>query len=140
MTQKDRAEKNKSPPLEGGRSHKIDEMCNITHDIISPKLYELILRNELKVYTSFNLENLYNHLNMYVNEAIKLREYIFPSFKVIKNYITFHEHFPQRLCTYLIHLILTNLCISWILTFIDIDKLYLYQLLHITTRMQGCHN
>ena len=34
----------KDPPLEGGHCKKIGDMCNLKHDISSPKSYELFIK------------------------------------------------------------------------------------------------
>ena len=38
----------RDPPLEGGHSTKIGGMWTFKHDIRSPKLYELLIKKELK--------------------------------------------------------------------------------------------
>ena len=35
---------NKSPPLEGEQSTKIDGMWNLKHDTISPRFYEILMK------------------------------------------------------------------------------------------------
>ena len=54
----------RSPPLEGGKSTKIGSMWNLKHDIISPRLYELLINTELKGYNDMELKNFYNHIKM----------------------------------------------------------------------------
>ena len=57
----------KSPPLEDGKSMNIGGMWTIKHEISSPKLYELLIKTELKVDTALDLKNFYNHINMCLN-------------------------------------------------------------------------
>ena len=56
---------NKRPPLlDRGHSTKIGGMWNLKHEIRSPKLYELLIKTELKVGTALDLKNLYSRINM----------------------------------------------------------------------------
>ena len=54
----------RAPPLEGENSNKIGGMWNLKHEIRSPKLYELLMKTELKVGTALDLKNLYSRINM----------------------------------------------------------------------------
>ena len=55
------------PLLEGGQSTKIGGMWTLKHNISSPKLYELLIKKELKSDTDMYLKNFYNHINMCLN-------------------------------------------------------------------------
>ena len=55
----------RDPPLDGGNSMKIGGMWTLKHDISSPKLYEILIRTQLKGDTYLDLKNFYNHINMY---------------------------------------------------------------------------
>ena len=63
----------RSPPLEGGNYMKIGGMWTLKHEIRLPKLYELLIKTELKGYTALNLNNLVNHVNMCVNVVTRLQ-------------------------------------------------------------------
>ena len=78
----------KFPPLECRHSQKI-----LKHEIISPKLYELLIKAELKGNTAIYLNNLYNHINMFLNTVTRLREDILPVYQKIKRNFEFHEQF-----------------------------------------------
>ena len=62
-----------NPPLEGVHSKKIGEICTLKHDIISPKIYELLISTELKGGTDMDLKNFYDHIKMYLNAFPILR-------------------------------------------------------------------
>ena len=47
----------KDPPLEGGYSTKIWGMWTLKHDIISPKLYVILVKAKLKGYTYMKPNN-----------------------------------------------------------------------------------
>ena len=63
----------KASPLEGGNSTKNGGMWTLKHKIISTKLYELLIKTELKVDSALDLNNFYNHIKMCINEVTKLR-------------------------------------------------------------------
>ena len=42
------------------------------HDIISPKLYELFIKTQLKDYTAMDPKKFYNNINMCLDEANRL--------------------------------------------------------------------
>ena len=64
--------------MRGANSTNIGGMCNLKHYIRSPKFYELLLNAELKVDTSLDLNNFYNHINMCINAVNRLREDLLP--------------------------------------------------------------
>ena len=66
--------KERYPPLEGENSTKMVSMWNLKHDISSPKCYELLLKTELKVGTSLDVKNFYNHIKMCLNALNILQE------------------------------------------------------------------
>ena len=70
----------KAPPLESGNSTENDGMWTLKHDIISPKFHELFINTELKVDTSLDLKNFYNHIKMCLNAATRLREDILTAY------------------------------------------------------------
>ena len=49
-------------------------MWNIKHYFRSPKLYELLIKIEIKGDTSMDPNNLYNHIKMCLNEVDRLQE------------------------------------------------------------------
>ena len=68
----------RDPPLEGGHSTKIGGMWTLKYDISSPKLYELLINIELKLVTTLDIKNLYNHVKMCLNAVTRLREDLLP--------------------------------------------------------------
>ena len=54
----------RDPPLEGGNSTKIVGMWNLKHDISSPKLYELLIKTELKGDPALDIKIFYNHIKI----------------------------------------------------------------------------
>ena len=63
----------RSPPLDEGHSTKIGGMWTLKHEINSQKFYELLIKTELKRYTALDLNNLYNHIKMYINVVTRLQ-------------------------------------------------------------------
>ena len=47
----------KAPPLEGGNSMKIGGMWTLKHETNSPKLYEILIKTELKGCTALDFKN-----------------------------------------------------------------------------------
>ena len=68
----------RAPPLEGGHSTKIGGMSTLKHVISSPRFYEILIKTELKVDTSLDLKNFYNHIKMCLNAMTILQEYLLP--------------------------------------------------------------
>ena len=68
---------NKSPPLEVVHYIKYG-MWNIKHEIISPKIFELLIKTEIKLGIALYLKDLYNHINMCINAVTILQEYLLP--------------------------------------------------------------
>ena len=62
----------RDPPLEGGHFTKIGSMWTLKHDIRSPKLYELLIKTELKGDTDLDLKNFFNHIKMCLNVVTRL--------------------------------------------------------------------
>ena len=54
----------RDPQLEGGHSTKIVGMWTLKNDISSPKLYDLLIKIELKGDTYLYLKNFFNHIKM----------------------------------------------------------------------------
>ena len=71
-------------PLDGVHFTKIGGMWTLKHEIISPKLYKLLINIELKVYTAVDLNKLYNHINICLNEVTRLLEDLLPAYHYIK--------------------------------------------------------
>ena len=46
----------RAPPLDSLQSNKIVGMCNMKHEVISPKFYELLIYRELKDNTDMDLK------------------------------------------------------------------------------------
>ena len=85
------------PPLEGGHSTKIGGMWNLKHEISSPKLYELLIKTELKVETPLDLNNFFNHIKMCLNAVTRLQEDLLPSCQYFKRHSEYEEYFiPYR--------------------------------------------
>ena len=76
----------RSPPLESGHSTKIVGMWTLKHEISSPKLYELLIKNELKGDTALDLKNFYNHINMCLNVLNRLQEYLLSAYQYIERH------------------------------------------------------
>ena len=70
---------------------KIGGMWNLNHDIISPKLYELLIHIELQGDTTMDLNNVYNHISMCLNAATILQEELLPDYHTIKRHSKFHK-------------------------------------------------
>ena len=71
----------KNPPLEGGIFQKIGQMWTLKHDICPPKFYELIIKNDLKVYTGIYLKDFHNNVNIFLNAVTRLRKRLFSDFR-----------------------------------------------------------
>ena len=70
----------RAPPLEGGHPTKIGGMCNLKHEISSPKFYELFIKTEIKGDTAMYLKNLFNQIKMCLNAVTRLREDLRPDY------------------------------------------------------------
>ena len=87
----------RDPPLEGGNSTKIGGVWTLKHEIISPKLYELLMKIEIKGNTALYFKNFYNHINMCLNAATRLREDLLLVTSPSKRHFNFSEYFiPDR--------------------------------------------
>ena len=72
-------------------------MWTLKHEISSPRLYELLIKIEIKGYTAMELKNFYNHIRMCLNAVTRLREDLLPGYQSIKINSQFAEHFiPDR--------------------------------------------
>ena len=71
-------------PLDGGYFTKIGGMWTIKHEIRSPKLYELLIKTELKGDTALYLEKIYNHIKMCLNVVNRLQEVLLHCYQSIK--------------------------------------------------------
>ena len=81
------------PPLEGGNSTKIGGMWTLKHDISSPKLYELLIKTELKGETALDINNFFNHIKMCLHAVTRLIEDLLPYYQSIKRHSEFEEYF-----------------------------------------------
>ena len=81
----------RDPPLEGGHSTRIGVMWNIKNEIISPKLYEILIKTNLKRDTALDLKKFYNHINMCLNAVTRIREDLLHAYQSIKRYSAFKE-------------------------------------------------
>ena len=79
----------KDPPLEGGHSKQIGGMSTLKHDISSTKIYELLIKIELKFNTTLSLKKFYNQIKMCLNEITRLREDLLPNYQSIKRHSDF---------------------------------------------------
>ena len=68
----------RAPPLKWGHSIKIGGIWTLKHEISSPKLYELLIKTELKVDTALDIKNFLNHIKMCLNAVTILREDLLP--------------------------------------------------------------
>ena len=76
----------RDPPLDYGHSTKIEGIWTLKHEIISPKLYELLIKTELKGDTALYLKNFFNHINMCPNLVTKLQEDLLTSYQFFKRH------------------------------------------------------
>ena len=77
-------DKNRASPLDIGHSTKIGGMWTLKHDNSSPKLYEVLIKTELKGYTVLDLKKFYNHINICINDVTRLQEDLLPAYQSIK--------------------------------------------------------
>ena len=77
----------------GLNSTKIGGMWTLKHAISSPKLYELIIKTELKGDTDMDLKNFYNHIKVCLNAVTRLQEDLLPYYQSIKRQSEFVEYF-----------------------------------------------
>ena len=75
--------------MDSGHSTEIGGLWTLKNDISSPKLYELLIKIELKCGTDLDLKNFYNHTNMYINVVTRLREDPIPDYQSIKRHSEF---------------------------------------------------
>ena len=68
-------------------------MWNPKYYIRSPKLYELIIKTELKGNTALDLMSFYNHIKMCLNAVNRIREDLLPDYQSIKRHSDFEEYF-----------------------------------------------
>ena len=80
-------------PLEVRKYQKICWMWTLKHDISYPKLYEHILKTQLKGYTAPDIQKFNNNINMYLNYLKEPKEDIIPAYQKTKIHSKFHEHF-----------------------------------------------
>ena len=59
-------------------------MGTLKNDIRSPKLYEILIKTEIKGDTAMDLKKLYNHINMCINAMTRLQEYLLPGYQSTK--------------------------------------------------------
>ena len=83
----------KDPPLEGVHYTNIGVMWTLKHETISPKCYELIIKEFLKGNTHLELNNFYNHIKVCLNVVIIPQENLLPDYQSIKIHSEFEEYF-----------------------------------------------
>ena len=54
----------RASPLDEGKSNKIGGMRTLKHETTLPKVYELLIKTELKGDTDVNFKNFYNHIKI----------------------------------------------------------------------------
>ena len=64
-------------------------MWTLKYEINSPKLYEVLIKTQLKGYTAMDLKNFYNNIKICLNEVTILRQYLLPAYQYIKIYPEF---------------------------------------------------
>ena len=64
-------------------------MWTLKHEIISQILYDLLIKKEFKNDTHLDLNNLYSHIKMSLNEVIKIQEDLIPYWQSIKRHYFF---------------------------------------------------
>ena len=74
----------RAPPLEVGHSTNIGGMWTLKNKISPPKLYEIIIKTELKGYTALDIKNFFNPIKMSLNAVTRLREDLLPDYQSIK--------------------------------------------------------
>ena len=62
------------PPY-GKTSRNIEDMRTLKHQIITPKLYELIIKGELKQDTSLYVNNFYSRVKISLNAVTNIKNY-----------------------------------------------------------------
>ena len=77
--------------MEGGHSTKIGGIWTLKHETISTKFYEILIRTEIKGYTTLDLKNFYNHANMCLNEVTRLQEDLLSDYQFIRINFEFEE-------------------------------------------------
>ena len=83
----------RDPPLDSGQSTIIIGMWNLKYEIISPKLYELLIKIEIKGDTTLYLKNFYNHIKMCLNAVTRLRKDLLTGCQSINSHSEFAEYF-----------------------------------------------
>ena len=68
-------------------------MWTLKHEISPPKLYEILIKKELKGDTAIYLKNFFNHIKMCLNAVTRLREDLLHYYKSIKRHSEFAEYF-----------------------------------------------
>ena len=68
-------------------------MWILKYEISLPKFYELLFKAELKGYTSMDIKNLYNHINVCLNAVTRLQEDLLSGYQSIKRHSQFAEYF-----------------------------------------------
>ena len=76
----------KAPPLEGVNSTKNGGMWTLKQEISSPKLYELLIKTEIKGDTALDLKNFYKQIKICLNVVTRIKEDL-PDYQSIKKKI-----------------------------------------------------
>ena len=79
----------KSPPLEGGSSTKNGGMWTLKHKISSTKLYEILIKTELKGENYMDIKRFYNQIKMCLNDMDRLQEDLLHTYQFMKIHYDF---------------------------------------------------
>ena len=83
----------RASPFESEHYTKIGGMWTLKNEIRSPKLYEILIKIELKGYTDLELWNFYNYIKMCLNVVTRPQEYFLTAYQSIKRHSDFEEYF-----------------------------------------------
>ena len=70
-------------------------MWTLKNNIIPPKLYELLIKTELKGDTALETKEFYNHILMCLNAVTRLLEDLLPGYRYINIQSEFAEYFTS---------------------------------------------
>ena len=74
-------------------------MWTLKHEISPPKLYEILIKKELKGDTAIYLKNFFNHIKMCLNAVTRLREDLLHYYKSIKDILSLQNTSYQIVIT-----------------------------------------
>ena len=131
---------NKDTSMEDGHSTKIGGMGALKHEIRSSKLYELLVKTELKGDTALYLKILYKNINIFPkcsDYTLRRPSYFLPLHQ--KTLLVSIILFPRSLSPFLF-LEFTDLQLPWTLSFVGSNKWHMCKILHGTSGLQGCQH